>query len=126
MRISDWSSDVCSSDLLWVLRVEPRPEGHADVSRKELCRTTRARHRDDVMCAVFRYHAHCCVAKHPGRAENEDFHADCSSGIAAAPSVSSASSRCDSRSEERSVGQECVSTCSSRWSPSPYKKKCRQ
>src|SRR3546814_16043834 len=61
MRISDWSSDVCSSDLLWVLRVEPRPEGHADVSRKELCRTTRARHRDDVMCAVFRYHAQCCV-----------------------------------------------------------------
>src|SRR3546814_14759927 len=25
------------------------------------------------------------------------------------------------RSEERSVGQECVSTCRSRWSPSHYK-----
>src|SRR3546814_12403145 len=28
-----------------------------------------------------------------------------------------------SRSEERRVGKECVSTCRSRWSPSPYKKK---
>src|SRR3546814_12936275 len=27
------------------------------------------------------------------------------------------------RSEERRVGQECVSTCRSRWSPYPYKKK---
>src|SRR3546814_16573924 len=27
------------------------------------------------------------------------------------------------RSEERRVGKECVSTCSSRWSPYPYKKK---
>src|SRR3546814_17660036 len=27
------------------------------------------------------------------------------------------------RSEERRVGQECVRTCRSRWSPYPYKKK---
>src|SRR3546814_14924602 len=29
------------------------------------------------------------------------------------------------RSDERSVGQECVSTCTSRWSPSHYKKNIR-
>src|SRR3546814_19514702 len=29
------------------------------------------------------------------------------------------------RSEERRVGQECVSTCRSRWSPNPIKKKKR-
>src|SRR3546814_18053654 len=29
----------------------------------------------------------------------------------------------DLRSEERRVGKECVSTCRSRWSPYPYKKK---
>src|SRR3546814_18229335 len=29
------------------------------------------------------------------------------------------------RSEERRVGTECVSTCSSRWSPDHYKKKIR-
>src|SRR3546814_17888698 len=28
------------------------------------------------------------------------------------------------RSEERSVGKECVSTCGSRWSTDHYKKKC--
>src|SRR3546814_14299063 len=27
------------------------------------------------------------------------------------------------RSDERRVGKECVSTCRSRWSPCPYKKK---
>src|SRR3546814_17111752 len=30
---------------------------------------------------------------------------------------------CRVRSEERRVGKECVSTCRSRWSPYPYKKK---
>src|SRR3546814_17410348 len=30
------------------------------------------------------------------------------------------------RSEERRVGKECVSTCRSRWSPYPYKKKKMQ
>src|SRR3546814_12893181 len=34
-----------------------------------------------------------------------------------------AAPQADARSEERRVGQECVSTCRSRWSPSPYKKK---
>src|SRR3546814_14860868 len=28
----------------------------------------------------------------------------------------------DTRPEERRVGKECVSTCTSRWSPYPYKK----
>src|SRR3546814_11771128 len=32
-----------------------------------------------------------------------------------------ASVEADSRSEERRVGKECVSTCRSRWSPDPYK-----
>src|SRR3546814_16232771 len=31
-----------------------------------------------------------------------------------------------SRSEERRVGKECVSTCRSRWSPNHYKKKNKQ
>src|SRR3546814_11285012 len=30
---------------------------------------------------------------------------------------------CERRSEERRVGKECVSTCRSRWSPYPKKKK---
>src|SRR3546814_13408855 len=32
----------------------------------------------------------------------------------------------ETRSEERRVGKECVSTCRSRWSPDHYKKKTQQ
>src|SRR3546814_19217619 len=71
MRISDWSSDVCSSDLDDVLT--------------------------DVSCDSGRFGR--------GAAENilgrSHFHL----------------LRTFSRSEERRVGKECVSTCRSRWSP---------
>src|SRR3546814_9864278 len=73
MRISDWSSDVCSSDLLQgefshALTLEPVLWEH------EPLRAT-AHFQDEI----------------------------------ASPSK---------RSEESRVGKECVSTCSSRWSPS--------
>src|SRR3546814_12701949 len=38
-------------------------------------------------------------------------------------SISCGPSQTLCRSEERRVGTECVSTCRSRWSPYPYKKK---
>src|SRR3546814_14384129 len=66
MRISDWSSDVCSSDL----------------------------------------YSHACRAAAALRL----------------PPQPASRSRSSSRSEERRVGKECVSTCSSRWSPYHYKK----
>src|SRR3546814_7975039 len=69
MRISDWSSDVCSSDLLDVLR--------------GIC----------VIGATAS--ARCCW---PTRSDV-------------------CSRRAPSRTEERRVGKECVSTCRSRWSP---------
>src|SRR3546814_6660214 len=75
MRISDWSSDVCSSDLLRnvspVRRVSSLPGGRRR-SEEALGRWLRA-HGDTLdLCT---------------------------------------------RSEERRVGKECVSTCRSRWSP---------
>src|SRR3546814_19620771 len=78
MRISDWSSDVCSSDL---------------------CRRTPA--------AVPRPPATHPIPRPP------DSRWD-SSPPARPPTT---------RSEERRVGKECVSTCRSRWSPYHYKKK---
>src|SRR3546814_14237563 len=39
------------------------------------------------------------------------------------PAARSGARRQSARSEERSVGKECVSTCRSRWSPYHYKKK---
>src|SRR3546814_12418578 len=86
MRISDWSSDVCSSDLLsrtsvlfcmnWPIWMEFLP---CPASKK--CPATWSMR---------------CLKRTPASS---------------------------SRSEERRVGKECVSTCRSRWSPDHYKKK---
>src|SRR3546814_11549025 len=96
MRISDWSSDVCSSDLgYWVnggdagfgLSVEwNAPEG-----------VTIAPFRYPVPDALILFGMMNHVYEHP---------------YALLAEV-----RVDERSEERRVGKECVSTCRSRWSP---------
>src|SRR3546814_12238001 len=91
MRISDWSSDVCSSDL--ACRSPTRP--FRNRSRK-LHRTGA-----DVRSYSGRQGApgeqHCPNAQYGAYAETLDRRR---------------------RSEERRVGKECVSTCRSRWSPS--------
>src|SRR3546814_4290685 len=80
MRISDWSSDVCSSDLWAGLR----------------CRRRKPR-----------------AAARRTRQENPPCRLIGSASPAIWPSVNEERSR----SEERRVGKECVSTCRSRWSP---------
>src|SRR3546814_7186148 len=91
MRISDWSSDVCSSDLqraaiARALAMEPRillfdePTSAPDPEMiKEVL---------DVMTALAGEGRTMVCVTH------------------------------EMRSEERRVGKECVSTCRSRWSPS--------
>src|SRR3546814_19431340 len=78
MRISDWSSDVCSSDL----------RGR---DREPLDPDAEQRHRFQGSSAHFA----------------ADAESDFRPGYGAD----------DTRSEERRVGKECVSTCRSRWSP---------
>src|SRR3546814_5713987 len=87
MRISDWSSDVCSSDLL-------------DEARAELLQCRRE--------------ALAGTPRTPGLAE----------GMERRQLRDADEAGCDAvilereqRSEERRVGNECVSTCRSRWSP---------
>src|SRR3546814_3356555 len=92
MRISDWSSDVCSSDLV----------GH--------CRNRRVvAHRADGLLARLGHGRHEKLQVFLGVAEGllaiEERH------VALRPP------RLGKRSEERRVGKECVSTCRSRWSP---------
>src|SRR3546814_956831 len=82
MRISDWSSDVCSSDLDQMTHF--RMIGTAETKRVHVRHRSRA-HGEHV----------AQNAAHAGR---------------------SALIRLD-RSEERRVGNECVSTFRSRWSP---------
>src|SRR3546814_8919367 len=92
MRISDWSSDVCSSD-------PPQSWGGDDF----------AWYTQRVPGAYLRLGTH-----HPDRPALLDLHAghfdvdERAIGIGVRLLV---------RSEERRVGKECVSTCRSRWSP---------
>src|SRR3546814_16104348 len=91
MRISDWSSDVCSSDL-----VADAPDAGLAAHRR-LARFD-ARIAED---ALFRFAGFPVVIDILVRAARQA-HAPAAAG----------------RSAERRVGKECVSTCSSRWSPS--------
>src|SRR3546814_15401848 len=95
MRISDWSSDVCSSDL-----------------------TTRL---EDEGWRYDRWHD-CWRA--PGEEIRKPSwslpEADLRRREAALAAIVPSSAECRlkiMRSEERRVGKECVSTCRSRWSP---------
>src|SRR3546814_13385631 len=96
MRISDWSSDVCSSDLRTV-RFPDRPRRHTMGGRRPVTRwairltTKTAMKMKNRICAML-------------------------AEAAAMPPK-------PNRSEERRVGKEGVSTCRSRWSPYHKKKK---
>src|SRR3546814_13677788 len=106
MRISDWSSDVCSSDLVEGY-VPPRPDrtptiaGFRFVTAQKVSRKNYdwvglwvAEGNDQRTQIIgFSDTAHTVLANLPFRF----------GGMA--------------RSEERRVGKECVSTCRSRWSP---------
>src|SRR3546814_14752070 len=97
MRISDWSSDVCSSDLL-------------GAAAAELTRLSRHLGGDGEYRVVRRPAAiHLAVARKgqaPGLRPLLQLRLRIGGGLAVRL-----------RSEERRVGKECVSTCRSRWSP---------
>src|SRR3546814_19246380 len=104
MRISDWSSDVCSSDL------GPHERGRG--ARRGQCDGARHRRRLDARGRSGR-----CVPQPDARGE---WIASLSVRIERSRDAHRRGSR---RSEERRVGKECVSTCRVRWSPNHYKKK---
>src|SRR3546814_14432767 len=103
MRISDWSSDVCSSDLRLGLF---EPEGPEE--RKLLLRPAgadrKAARGNPVQIAPPQAAEIARALKHRDLVE----HAGIVNGRQQPPP----------RSDERRVGKECVSTCRSRWSPS--------
>src|SRR3546814_12853289 len=99
MRISDWSSDVCSSDLSTHLGVE-KDMKHAigSVVGPDFCRRLLDEQRR--------------IAQQGGRALEIEPDQSIGIGLRRLQGL-------DSRSEERRVGKECVSKCRSRWSPYP-------
>src|SRR3546814_16617047 len=111
MRISDWSSDVCSSDLVVVeLDADEGLQAQAHVLGVDLGTVA----GDDAVALQ---------ALHPaqaGRGRKVDAFGQLGDGQAAA--VLEFGKQLE-RSEERRVGKECVSTCRYRWSPYHQKKK---
>src|SRR3546814_16392396 len=113
MRISDWSSDVCSSDLYFLVIEACRVSPPASI----------------LFHILFQF---CCTELpgahgmhgNPGKIKARN-------GTAVFREIDAKSlkiwcTRRDSnprRSEERRVGTECVRTCRSRWSPYPLKNK---
>src|SRR3546814_11159860 len=97
MRISDWSSDVCSSDLF-----DSSVVG-AQQTRLYIAIVVADRPVTDLLEIV----AHADIGfLQLGDAVLRDL--DARAGV---------QHRVETRSEERRVGKECVSTCRSRWSP---------
>src|SRR3546814_16366346 len=101
MRISDWSSDVCSSDLSRPWQITPAgrdpqelfaKDGLIDELKKALSERMLAAELDDHLESE---------AESGGRNRRNG------------PSQKTMLTR----SEERRLGKECVSTCRYRWSP---------
>src|SRR3546814_16719364 len=92
MRISNWSADVCSSDLGRATRLD---QGGAEHSRGACDGARTLSHLQDRGGDRFRWLSRASRAARGVHGR---------------------------RSEERSVGNECVSTCRSRWSPEHSKK----
>src|SRR3546814_14757844 len=102
MRISDWSSDVCSSDLLSTMA---GPDAYAPLGiRENPAVFTESLARDlkgSRIAWVGDWNGY--MATEPGVLEL------CESSFEVFEQLG--------RSEERRVGKECVSTCRSWWSP---------
>src|SRR3546814_10930973 len=102
MRISDWSSDVCSSDLKAGL-IEPTERTASGYRVYEACdvHTLRfIRRARDLGFLVKQIQELLALWRARGRARTDE------GAVASAP-----------RSAERRVGKECVRTGRSRWSP---------
>src|SRR3546814_13266588 len=112
MRISDWSSDVCSSDRgrPWLGPTSTR--GHRGSSRVACPRHLPT--RLGIAGQPVDSYAQPSVRDPTARKKGAQSHRR--------PSDRSLQEGA-TRSEERRVGKECVSTCRSRWSPYHYKKK---
>src|SRR3546814_14122918 len=107
MRISDWSSDVCSSDL-WTIVTDPAltllTDQRAKQNNQKL--TWRLVVAQELTPDINLYASY-----------NRGTHSGgFSIGGPGTPPYKP-------RSEERRVGKECVSTCRSRWSPWTSKQK---
>src|SRR3546814_14505963 len=126
MRISDWSSDVCSSDLTTHRNpVDERHHGFGEemnaviegvLRAKEVGRQPTGRNEPGLLGTLARlpYGTHVATGAERLLAcppKDDGLYLDVAHPD---PKLSIES---PDRSEERRVGKECASTCKSRWSP---------
>src|SRR3546814_11953577 len=99
MRISDWSSDVCSSDLLDLCYTKAHVDTFVIISGDS---------DFSPLVSKLRENAKQVIGVGVKQSTSDLLIANCDEFYFYDDLV---------RSEERSVGKECVSTCRSRWSP---------
>src|SRR3546814_12895024 len=118
MRISDWSSDVCSSDLGRATSLALAARGAfvwvTDFDLAGADRTVQLIEETGGRARSFRLDVRLEEDWQEGLALT-DSHEDALTGLVKCGGQSM-------RSEERSVGKECVSQGGSGWSPTHYKK----
>src|SRR3546814_3364485 len=146
MRISDWSSDVCSSDLR--IDIDPRPRAFGKLTLEQMRRAAgELDHFEAALDVAMRVGDHLAVLRREQMREfllmsldhrleiEQDARAalriercprglrgsrrgHCRLEIARTPQRHPCLTLARrGKSEERRVGQECVSTCRFRWSP---------
>src|SRR3546814_12042919 len=103
MRISDWSSDVCSSDLKYTTAKDTKA---LEALQDKAIRSVQSA-RVHIQVALV------ATILHMGK------HGDWTVASRLVDGLGNTvnGKAIVQRSEERRVGQECVSTCRSRWSP---------
>src|SRR3546814_14048201 len=112
MRISDWSSDVCSSDLAGKKKVVLELGGNAAVIVDKDADLDHALAR--IIFGGYYQSGQSCI--HVQRVIIHEEIYDTFRDMLAAKVKTLKSGDPKHRSEERRVGKECVSTCRSRWS----------
>src|SRR3546814_14209826 len=104
MRISDWSSDVCSSDLNLGNGFDGHDPGPAKTADQKI-----AGDGEEIGIGAINM-VDAIQGREPGIGFLNQFVDILLRRMAREPGA-------HGRSEERRVGKECVSTCRSRWSP---------
>src|SRR3546814_15534101 len=103
MRISDWSSDVCSSDL------QCHYVHFYSLGQVLVTCPNRWSFTQSILLTCFAF-IEACIARAHGAHLAFNF------------LLRQVGHQASGRSEERRVGKECVSTCRSRWAPDHSKK----